>query len=198
MTTNQKLASQIGRTMLINVIKERMVTREDGITCSGGEATTTYLDIPGALRDKKALTLAIDVLFDHVNSWGLLYQTTAIGGPTTGAIPLVVGLAMHDGIEQDQEWFIVRDKPKSHGLGRSFVGGEPGPGDRVILTDDVVSTGGSMVETVKKVQATGAVVVAVVPLVDRAGAARDKIEALGVAYLPVLDYTDLDLPPLGV
>lgn len=186
----------INREILIDTITSRMVTREDDITCSAGEQTKTYLDIPGALRDTQALALAAEVLRTHI-----LYNApgteTMIGGPTTGAIPLVVGVAMMHKYRNYLQWFIVRDKPKAYGLGRMFVGGEPGPGDKVVLTDDVVSSGRSLMETVGIVQATGAQVLSVVPLVDRGNAGAKLFAETGIPYLPVLTYTDLDLPPLG-
>lgn len=184
------------RQLLIDTITSRMVTREDDITCSAGEQTKTYLDIPGALRDTQALALAAEVLRTHI-----LYNApgteTMIGGPTTGAIPLVMGVAMMHKYRNYLQWFIVRDKPKAHGLGRMFVGGEPGSGDKVVLTDDVVSSGRSLMETVGIVQATGAQVLSVVPLVDRGNAGAKLFAEIGIPYLPVLTYTDLGLPPLG-
>ena len=97
------------------------------------------------------------------------------------------------------KWSIVRDAPKTHGLGRMFVGAEPGPGDKVILTDDVVSSGKSLQEAFSRIIDTGAEVIAVVPLVDRAdkGAEFFVNEVAPIPYLPVLTYEDLDLPPLG-
>lgn len=187
----------LNRNILIRTIQERMVKTPRAVRCSAGEMTTTYLDIPGALRDKQALNNAAVVLFEHCNDAGLPAYHVMWGGPTTGAIPLVMGVTLLNFVPSDTEWFIVRDKVKDHGLGRAYVGAEPGPGDKVILTDDVVSSGDSMVETIKKVQETGATIVAVVPLVDRGNVARAKIEALGVKYLPVMTYADLDLPPLG-
>lgn len=187
----------LNRKILINRIKERMVHVENGVTCSGGETATTYLDIPGVLKDRLTLSTAAVVLFDHCIELDLFVHRVMYGGPTTGAIPLVLGVTMLEFMPAEAEWFIVRDKVKEHGLGRMFVGAEPGPGDKVILTDDVVSSGRSLIETVGVVQATGAQVVAVVPLVDRGDKAAKFFAEINILYLPVLTYSDLDLPPLG-
>lgn len=184
---------KLNRHLLIRTLRQRAARCEEAVTCSAGEQTTTYLDVPGALQDAYALKLATQVLRVHLLYLGL--SPTAIGGPTTGAIPLVVGAAMrhHD---DDFRWFIVRDKIKEHGLRRQFVGAEPNALDRVVLVDDVASSGKSLFEAYRVVVATGAQVVAVVPLVDRGTNAAPRFADYGVLYSPVLIYRDLDLPPL--
>lgn len=183
----------INRRRLIDVIQERMITSTHEITTSGGEQTRTYLDIPHVLRDKTALNLASRVLFMHLVN-NDLSAMTVVGGPTTGAIPLVIGVTMcvPSAFVPDLEWFIVRDTVKTHGLGRLFVGAEPGPQDKVVLVDDVISTGVSLQTAFWKIAATGAEVIAVVPLVDRSGVS-DLFDA---PYLPVLTYDDVGIPPL--
>lgn len=180
---------------LITLIKERMVTVENGVTCHSGEVTTTYLDIPGVLADASALRLAMDTFLDRLIGIKNLSKLTAIVGPQMGSIPLVMGFVMHWG--DTMRWTVVRDEAKKHGLGSIFVGAKPGPGDKVIITDDVVSSGRSLMETVGVVQATGATVLAIVPLVDRGDKGAVHFAKIGIPYLPVLTYTDLDLPPLG-
>lgn len=185
---------------LLALIRDRMVTVENGVTCHSGENTTTYLDIPGALNDGQSLKLAVNAFLDHLAEHPFdlkgLSNLTAIAGPQMGAIPLVMGFAMSWSAEM--KWAIVRDAVKDHGLGRAFVGAELGPKDTVILTDDVVSTGSSLEETIEQVMATGAKILAVIPLVDRGTTGRQKVEDYGIPYLPVLTYQDLGLAPLGV
>lgn len=196
----------VGRNALIHHIKDRMVVRDDNVTTSGGEQTKVYLDIPGVLRDQRILKLASTVLYAHLLDHQILNLggPDMIGGPMTGSIPLVTGLALRHHNE-DTQWFIIRDKPKTHGLGREFVGAEPKEGDRVILVDDVVSTGNSLKEAWDKITSTGAKVVAVAPLVDRGNNVIPdptlrhctKWGDMSVPYLPVLTYSDLGIPPLG-
>lgn len=190
--------AEFSKRQLVKLIKARWVTREDNIVTSGGEKTKVYLDIPAVIGDNRALVLALHVFKHHLINSIDDDIPTMIAGPTTGAIPLVMGMvAKGDWYGHTLKWSIVRDEPKSHGLGRWFVGAEPGPGDKVILTDDVVSSGTSLKEAYDRITATGAEVTAVVPLVDRSNHGKAIFAQLGVPYLPVLDYKDLDLPPLG-
>jgi orotate phosphoribosyltransferase len=152
---------------LIELINERKVVKTEAVTTSAGEQTTTYLDIPGVLGDASALKLGIAALAEHLSKHNLLMKPNMFVGPMTGSIPLAVGIVGSDWVFPDVKWSIIRDKVKDHGLGRAFVGAEPGPGDKVILVDDVASSGASLIEAWEEVAATGAEILAVVPLVDR-------------------------------
>lgn len=189
---------------LINLINERKVVKTEAVTTSAGEQTTTYLDIPGVLGDRVALNVGVAALANHLidhNMWG----ANMIVGPMTGSIPLVMGLAGWGLASSEVKWAIIRDQIKGHGLGRAYVGAEPGPGDKVILVDDVASSGSSLIDAYVAVHNTGAEVLAIVPLVDRGDRAEANIrkwaskvdEGLAtVPYLPVLTYRDLGIEAL--
>lgn len=184
---------------LITLIQDRWTITESEVTTSGGEQTKVYLDIPRVLGDRQALQVAIDSLGVHLTAHGLGRASTMIVGPLTGSIPLVMGYATSTFAAHDPnfKWGVIRDKPKSHGLGRWFAGAEPTADDKIILVDDVASTGDSLLTAYDTITYTGAEVLAVVPLVDRGTSATVKFAQKGVLYSPVLDYKDLGLPPLG-
>jgi orotate phosphoribosyltransferase len=198
--------------LLISLINDRKVVKTESVTTAGGSQTTTYLDIPRVLEDERGLNLAAEVLRDHLIEHGLMAQKDGmewpdmVVGPMTGSIPLVVGLAMNSGYAL--QWAVIRDEIKDHGLGRAFVGAEPGPDDKVILVDDVASSGVSLVNAYEAVVDTGADVIAIAPLVDRGDRAEKHIRANGrvfrkmypqleaVPYLPVLTYKNLGMEAL--
>lgn len=191
---------------LIFLIKNRML-RDQDVTTSAGEQTTVYLDIPHVLGDKQALSVATEVLIHHLRR-NKIYGVTAVVGPMTGSIPLVMGLAQADFSDADLKWAILRDKQKTHGLGRWFVGAEIGPGDKVVIVDDVADSGNSLVEAYEKMIEAGAEVLAIVPLVDRSDKTAKLITAHGslfhklfpnlrtTPYLPVFTYNDLGIEAL--
>lgn len=181
---------------LIKLINERKVVKTEAVTTSAGEQTKVYLDIPGVLGDTTALGVATEALFEHLVAHGVYQSSTMVVGPMTGSIPLVMGLASHDLVAADYEWSIIRDQVKDHGLGRAFVGAEPGPGDKVILVDDVASSGKSLMQAGIRVAQTGAEVIAIVPLVDRGEQAGELFAKDGILYLPVLTYKDLGIEAL--
>ena len=81
-----------------------------------------------------------------------------------GADPLAHGIAM---VDERLGWFSVRKEPKQRGLSRWIEGARIGPGDRVLLVDDVVTTGGSIQQAYEHVLEAGATVVAALPVLDR-------------------------------
>jgi orotate phosphoribosyltransferase len=117
----------------------------------------------------------------------------AVGGMTLGADSFSHGIAVLTGVP----WFVVRKQTKEHGTTRRIEGAALGPGTRVLLIDDVATTGGSILAALEAVQAVGAIVSLAVTLVDRGEQTAPKFAELGVAYRPLLTYRDLGIEPVG-
>src|SRR3954467_10796237 len=117
----------------------------------------------------------------------------AVGGMTLGADSFSHGIAVLTG----KPWFVVRKQTKEHGTTRRVEGAALGPGTRVLLIDDVATTGGSILAALEAVQAAGATVTLAVTLVDRGEQTAPKFAALGVRYRPLLTYRDLGIVPVG-
>jgi orotate phosphoribosyltransferase len=98
-----------------------------------------------------------------------------------GAVPLttaaVISYHLHG---RTMEGFWVRDRAKSHGT-RKVVEGNLKPGSRVVILDDVITTGGSSVKAIKEVKVTGCEIVAVLALVDRLQGAAQLFKDEGIA-----------------
>jgi len=116
----------------------------------------------------------------------------AVGGLTMGADALAVGVAA----VCDRSWFSVRKEPKNRGTRRLIEGAQIGPGDRVLLVDDVVTTGGSIFQAFDVIEKEGAEIVAVVTLVDRGDSVKLQFEEMDVDYFPMATYKDLKIPPV--
>ena len=116
----------------------------------------------------------------------------AVGGLTMGADALAVGIAAVG----DCRWFFVRKESKQRGTNRWVEGAQIGSGDRILLVDDVVTTGGSILKALDVIAQTGAETVAAVTLVDRGDAARPKFEERGIAYYPMATYESLGIDPV--
>jgi orotate phosphoribosyltransferase len=116
-----------------------------------------------------------------------------VGGLTLGADALAVGVAA----AARCSWFFVRKEPKARGTRRLIEGAQIGEGSRVLLIDDVVTSGGSIVKAYEAIIETGAEVVAAVTLVDRGGTAQSYFGGLGVPYFPMATYEELGIPRVG-
>lgn len=182
------------RDTLIELIRDiGCEEREDPVTLSGGSETNIYLDLPHVFSTGARLKLAAAVLIEWIELH-VAEQITAIGAPQTGADALVGATVVRS--MANLKWFTVRKTYKEHGIPGWMQGATLGPEDRVVLTDDVVSTGHSLLRAIDYVEETEAQVAAVIPIVDRAGVAASQFDARGIPYWPVITHRDLDLPPL--
>jgi orotate phosphoribosyltransferase len=109
-----------------------------------------------------------------------------------GADPLAHGVAMVTG----KAWFSVRKEQKQRGREQWIEGTRLEPGTRVLLVDDVISTGGSTEKAYERVTAVGAVVTGVIPMVDRGDVATKRFAAKGVPFVALITYSDLGIEPV--
>lgn len=119
----------------------------------------------------------------------------AIGGPATAAVPMVAGyLSRYSLMEAGlpQRGFYVRQEPKAHGLG-NVIEGLLNPGDKVLLVDDTLTSGGSLVKAAAAVRAAGAEVMRVMVLLDREeGGAETIRKELGVEVVSAITRKALE------
>jgi orotate phosphoribosyltransferase len=161
--------------------------RPEPFTLSSGGVSHDYVDGKFAISTGPALTQAARAVIEIVGE-----EFSAVGGPTMGADALAVGVAVLAGCA----WFSVRKEPKGHGRGSWLEGTRLAPGDRVVMVEDVVSTGASLLRAAEKVTDTGAEVIAATALLDRSPAVAARFAEAGVPWLPLLTWDDLGIAPL--
>lgn len=115
----------------------------------------------------------------------------AIGGLTMGADPVAFGVAAIAATKgRYLRSFSVRKEAKGHGVtGR--IAGALEPGDRVVITEDTVTRGTSLMEAVEAVREFGAEPILVTLVVDRGGTCAELCRNAGIAYRPLLTAPDL-------
>jgi len=183
------------RERLLAVVKERgLIQFEEPRELSSGELSRDFIDAKAALSRGRDLRLACKVIADGVAAAGIDFD--AVGGLTLGADQFAHGIVTH--LDDDREWFVVRKQPKGRGTNQVVEGATLGAGTRVLLVDDIVTTGGSIQKAYDQVVATGATVVAAVTVVDRSDIASAYFAERGVPYLPVFTYHDLDIVAVGL
>lgn len=186
-----------GRTELrqraIDLVHDRgYVRRDEPFTLASGGQSHDYIDGKYAVDNGERLAAVSRAVIELAAEAGMDF--TAVGGLTMGADALACGVAMLAG----SFWFSVRKEPKARGREAWIEGARLGNGDRVLLVDDVITTGGSTKKAYDKVRETGATVVGVVPMVDRGDAGRALFEGLDVPYAPLITYGDLGIDPVEV
>jgi orotate phosphoribosyltransferase len=173
------------------ILQEGYLRLDEPVQLRSGEMSRDFIDGKRALARGGDLALACRALLDGVAAAGIEFD--AIGGLTLGADQFAHGAA----IIGDKRWFVVRKEPKGRGTNRLVEGYPVAAGDRVVLVDDVVTTGGSIQQAWAAVEATGAEIVAAVTLVDRGEVAAAFFAERGIPYLPLLTYRDLGIEPVG-
>jgi orotate phosphoribosyltransferase len=180
------------RSEVIALVREQgYERREQPFKLASGQLSHDYVDAKYAVRRGASLRLAADAILDVARR--LTDGFTAVGGPTMGADALAVAVAL----AADCTWFFVRKEPKSRGREQWIEGERLSGADRVLLVEDVVTTGGSMITAYQRVVETGATVVAAVALVDRGDTAARRFAELGVPYGAVVTYADLGIDPVA-
>lgn len=176
------------RHMLLGLLSERSVKHGETIL-SSGERSDWYIDV--------RLTSMCSIGYNLIGA--VLKQATAelgfdaVGGPETGAIPLTGAMIGAWRPERYLEGFWVRKAPKLHGS-QQLIEGRLQSGMRVIVVDDVLTTGQSTLRAVDAVRSRGCEVVAVVSLVDRLAGASDRMAEHGIpTYKAVYTIKDFNL-----
>ncbi len=105
-----------------------------------------------------------------------------VGGITLGADPIATATSIAAYLDgRPMHAFIIRKEPKGHGTGQWLEGRKNlPPGSKVVIVEDVVTTGGSSMKAVRRAEEEGLVVLGIVALVDREEGGRENIEAEGV------------------
>jgi len=114
---------------------------------------------------------------------------TAVGGLTLGADPVACAAIS---ASADLQAFLVRKERKEHGLQRWIEGPILNAGDRCLIVEDVVTTGGSVIEAIRRVRDEELDVVGVVSVLDRNAGGAKRIEAAaGAPYIPLTTIDDV-------
>ncbi len=161
------------------------------IRLSSGRESDFYFDGKQTTLHPEGAALVGQLLWEKIRDH--FPQAEAVGGPTLGADPIItsVGLAGYSrGFPH--KMFIVRKEAKGHGT-QSWIEGASHlrPGMRVVLVEDVITTGGSLLRAAHRVQAAGLVVVGYAVLVDREEGGKENLESEGVQVVSLFRKSEL-------
>lgn len=179
---------------LKSLLADRAVIRGP-ITLSSGAKSEYYFDCKRVMLSSEGAPLVGEVVLAAINS--LPERPSAVGGLTHGADPIIGAVMMKaaaEGIKLDG--FYIRKEPKKHGTQR-LIENAPPKGTPVVIVDDVVTKGGSVVKAIEGAEDAGCHVVAVVVLVDRLEGGGEVIRARvpNASYIPIFtleDFLDID------
>jgi orotate phosphoribosyltransferase len=176
MTAREILASELRRHAL--VLGE--------VTLTSGATAQYYVDAKRAILRPAGFAALAELLAHYAAAW----ECTAVGGLTMGAdAPACAALAGG----ADVKVFFVRKEVKAHGLQRRIEGPPLEPGERCLIVEDVVTSGGSTLRAIEAVRADGHDVAGVVAVLDRlaGGAEAIRAAAAGAPYEALVTIDDI-------
>ncbi len=164
------------RTELHSLLAERAFTFGDFVLTSG-RRSDFYFNGKQVTLEGRGLYLASLLILERCRR----LRVDAIGGLTMGADPIAAGVAALSGQGDPLRAFIVRKEAKGHGTGRLIEGPPLRAGDRVMVVDDVITTGGSLLQAADALRDQPVEIVELLSIVDREEGGRENIQARGLS-----------------
>ena len=179
------MAEQMER--LKELIKERaLLYSEEGFTLASGKRSHYYFDLKPILLDAEGLNLIAECMYEHIKGCNAEY----IGGLESGAIPIVAAICMLSWKKgRPLRGFYVRKERKPRGTMKTIEGNLES-GAKVVIVEDVTTTGSSVLKAIEEVQKKGCTVVKVISVIEREEGAREKLEGIGVEHSALFVKSD--------
>ena len=147
---------------LLELLKKDAYKKGD-YTLSSGRKSEHYVNCKPVTLSSRGLTLSSVMLLEAVEK-----ESVAVAGLTLGADPLVSGVAVVCGLDNIKvDALIVRKEAKGHGTQAYIEGKLPEKGAKITVLEDVITTGGSAIQAVKRLRDAGYVVNRIAAIVDR-------------------------------
>ncbi len=175
---------------LRRLLLERSVRHGDFVLASG-QRSSYYIDCRPSTMSAAGMVLIGRMGFRAIRAAG--WQPRAVGGLTQGADPVAYAVAAASwGTDLVLDAFSVRKEEKDHGAGR-LIEGNFGAGDRVVVVEDVITSGGSAKRAIEAVRNGGGEVVGVLAVVDRGQGGRATLEGMGMGVVALTSSRELGL-----
>ncbi|MGJ4890977.1 orotate phosphoribosyltransferase [Bradyrhizobium sp. HKCCYLRH3099] len=175
------MSKSASRARLLEIIRRRSFGRGE-VTLASGRKSDFYFNLKPTMMDPEGATLLAELTYEALKDEGFDY----IGGLEMGAVPLAGAIAQISWIKGHPiAAFFVRKKPKEHGAKLAIEGltrDETLAGKRIVVVEDVTTTGGSAMKAVETLREAGAEVSLVFTMVDREEGAAEAFAAVGLPF----------------
>ncbi|MFQ5735203.1 MAG: orotate phosphoribosyltransferase [Planctomycetaceae bacterium] len=179
------------RDRLIELFHSSGALRTGEFVLASGRTSHYFLDGKLVTLQAAGLRLVAEGLLELLDD----VEFDAVGGMSMGADPIVAGmLAVAPGMNRELTGWLVRQQPKGRGTDK-FVEGPVREGAKVVVIDDVVTTGGSALRSVERIREAGGEVVQVVGVVDRLEGGAENFAQAGIPFRALLTVKDLGIEP---
>ncbi len=159
---------------LIEIVRHKsfQYSREPVFKLVSGRLSQYYVNCKPTILNPRGMFLTGHLIYDAVKDCDI----HGIGGLTFGADPIAMAVAYTSELKQNPiNAFSIRKTRKNHGIVK-WIEGDLTPGNRVVIIDDVVTTGGSTIKAIERARTEGMKVIKVVILVDRQEGGLENIQ----------------------
>ena len=176
---------------LIALVRHKSLRFGD-FTLASGKKARYYLDGKQVTLDPHGSRLIAEGILDLLTEQGL---PDAIGGMSIGADPITAAVVTMSAVRGTPiVGFMVRKESKGHGTNQ-YIEGPVHPGQKVIIVEDVVTTGGSSLAAIDRAKAFGLDVTGVVAIIDRMEGGAEAFTQAGYELTSLLAITDFGIKP---
>jgi orotate phosphoribosyltransferase len=183
-------ASTSARTRLIEIVRARSFSVGAETKLVSGRTSNFYFNMKPTMLDAEGAHLIAKLILEMLDGANI----DLIGGLEMGAVPLATATAAASYVKgQPIQAFFVRKQAKEHGAKKLVEGLAPGEtlaGKRVVIVEDVTTTGGSAMKAIEVAKAEGAVIDRVITIVDRLEGAAEAFKVAGVPFAALLTVAD--------
>jgi orotate phosphoribosyltransferase len=172
---------------LLDIIRRRSLLQNRDFVLSSGRSSGFFFDMKRTVLDPEGAVLVADLLFNMIRA----ESVDAVGGLETGAIPIVALVCARSWPEKPIAGFFVRKETKGHGTDQR-VDGLLEKGSRVILFEDVTTTGASVMQAAEQAQRIDCTIVRIISIVDRLEGAADTFKKAGIAFESLFTWRDFN------
>jgi orotate phosphoribosyltransferase len=180
------------RDALLELIRSESLRRGD-FTLASGKKASYYLDCRNVTLHPQGANLVAAGMLDAIRAAGDLPD--AVGGMAIGADPItasIITVAGQQGLPL--KGFMVRKEAKGHGTGKQ-IEGPVVAGQRVVIVEDVITSGGSALRAVDAAREFGLVVERVVAIIDRLAGGEEAFKAKGLELVTLTTIRDFGIEP---
>jgi orotate phosphoribosyltransferase len=170
----------MGKEKLIQMLKDCKAIQFGRFVLTSGAISDYYIDIKKASTNPKILKYIAELMKDYTEGYDIL------AGMELGAVPILVSLSLHTEIP----FVIIRKEKRKHGTSKQ-IEGEDVKGKRVLLIEDVTTSGSSVIKAVHIIRENQGIVDEVVVLVDRESGAENKLQGIDVNLIPIISVREI-------
>lgn len=178
------------RARLIEIVKARSFQVGPEMTLASGRTSTFYFNMKPTMLDAEGANLIAHLILDQLED----VAADFVGGLEMGAVPIASAVAaIAHARGRKLSAFFVRKQAKEHGTKSLIEGlarGETMHGKKIVIVEDVTTTGGSSIKAAAAIRAEGGDIVRVVTIVDRQEGAEDAFRGAGLELRPLLVMAD--------